>query len=93
MKKRRFGLMSKLAMLIFAVYAAMTLLLLQVQLNEKRERKAELELQVAQQRTINQKSLSEATDYEPGDEDIRRIAREKFGLVDPGEIVFVDISR
>ncbi len=92
MKKKKLKLFPKLVMLIFVVYAVMTLLVLQPQLNKGREKNADLEAQVLQQKTANS-ALSEAIASEPDDADIRRIAREKFGLVDPGEIVFVDISR
>ena len=92
-RKRRFGLMSRLAILIFVVYAAMTLLNLQAKLNEGRAQNDEFEHQVAIKKTVNQKALSEAAVFELSDEDIKRIAREKFGFVEPGEIVFIDISR
>ncbi len=90
-KKRRMGLFSKVVVAIFAVYCAMMLLVLQVQINEKRAMTEQLQQRVEAKRLSNS-ALSEAIDSELDSEAITRLAREKFGYVKPGEIVFFDVS-
>lgn len=92
MRKRRFRIMPKLVMLICLVYAAITLLMMQADLNKAKALQAKQEQQLHQQ-SITNTALSEAIASESGDVDIEHLAREKLGLVKPGEIVFVDVSR
>ena len=91
MKRKRASLLTKLCILAFAVYAVVTLLTLQVQINRKKEENAALMARTETQTQINAK-LTESLASEAGDEYAADLARDKFGLVAPGEKVFVDVS-
>lgn len=90
-KKRRVGFFTKIAVVVFSVYIATTLISLQVQINE---RKREGIAQKQQLEAVNARNaaLSAIIDSELTDEMIAAQARDKLDLVAPGERVFVDIS-
>lgn len=91
MKFKRSSLMTKIIVIIPAVAAAVTLVSLQAQLEEKQAAAAELEQQVVAAEQENQR-LELAIEAAGTDAGIKEIAREKLGLVDSGEIVFYDIG-
>ena len=84
--------MRMLVALVFAVYAAVTLLVLQARINEGTARQIELERMVQAQEVINAALLEDIgfESNEDADARIARIARERIGLVEPGEIIFVN---
>ena len=91
MKKKKANWAVKLCVVLFAVYAVTTLLTLQVQINKKKQENAVLQAQAEQQTQKNAK-LAESLESKVDDAYLTNLAREKFGLVTPGEKVFVDVS-
>ena len=90
-RKKLVGLATKIFVAIFAVYAAFTLVSLQIQISAKREEQAALRAQIEEQ-TLRNAEIEAILNNEDNDEYIARIARDKLGYVSPGERVFVDIS-
>lgn len=90
-KKRRIGLFTKIAVVVFSVYIAITLITLQVQTNE-RKLAGESQKQQLEEVTARNAALKSIIDSEMTDEMIAAQAREKLDLVAPGERVFVDVS-
>ena len=90
-RKKRVGLATKIFVAIFAVYAAFTLVSLQIQISAKREEQAALQAQIEEQ-SLRNAEIEALLNSEDNDEYIARIARDKLGYVAPGERVFVDIS-
>ena len=90
-RKKRVGLATKIFVAIFAVYAAFTLVSLQIQISAKREEQAALQAQIEEQ-SLRNAEIEALLSSEDNDEYIARIARDKLGYVSPGERVFVDIS-
>lgn len=90
-KKRRVSGLAKTATAVFAVYAAFTMVSLQLQIAEKKEEQAQLRAQIEEQELRNAE-IKALLESENSDEYVARIAREKLGYISPGERVFVDIS-
>ena len=90
-RRRRVGFLTKIAIVVFSVYVAVTLITLQVQINERRREEAALTRQLEATKARNA-ALTAAIDSELTDEMIKAQAREKLDLVEPGERVFVDTS-
>lgn len=90
-KKKRVSGLAKTATAVFAVYAAFTLVSLQLQIAEKKEEQALLQAQIEEQELRNAE-IRALLESESSDEYVARIAREKLGYASPGERVFVDIS-
>ncbi len=90
-KKRRVSGLAKTATAVFAVYAAFTMVSLQLQIAEKKEEQARLQAQIEEQ-ALRNAEIKALLESENSDEYVARIAREKLGYISPGERVFVDIS-
>lgn len=90
-KKKRVSGLAKTATAVFAVYAAFTLVSLQLQIAEKKEEQALLQAQIEEQELRNAE-IKALLESENSDDYVARIAREKLGYISPGECVFVDIS-
>ena len=90
-KKKRVSGLAKTATAGFAVYAAFTLVSLQLQIAEKKEEQALLQAQIEEQELRNAE-IKALLESENSDDYVARIAREKLGYISPGERVFVDIS-
>jgi len=90
-KTRRVHIAAKIFVLAFSVYAAFTLVSLQLQIREKEKRVAALQAAIHQQEMEN-RQIQDILDNADDTEYIAEIAREKLGYVAPGERVFVDIS-
>ncbi|MCL2003857.1 MAG: septum formation initiator family protein [Oscillospiraceae bacterium] len=87
--KPKRGLPGKLVILIFAVWAAITLVSLQGQINQKKAERDALELELAAQQ-IQIAMLAKDIESDNMEERIARIARDKLGLVMPEEIIIVN---
>lgn len=90
-KKKKVGLATKIFVAIFSVYAAFTLVSLQLQISNKREEQRRLQEQLETQQTKN----AELEDIVSGDQDeeyIAKIARDSLDYIFPGEKVYVDTS-
>ena len=90
-KKKRVSGLAKTATAVFAVYAAFTLVSLQLQIAEKKEEQALLQAQIEEQELRNAE-IKALLESENSEDYVARIAREKLGYISPGERVFVDIS-
>ncbi len=90
-RKKRVGLATKIFVAAFSVYAAFTLVSLQIRIGSKEEEQKLLEAQVEEQ-SLRNAEIEALLNSEENDEYIARIARDKLGYVLPGERVFVDIS-
>ncbi len=90
-KRKKVSLPVKIAVIAFALYAAVTLLSLQTRIKGQRESNEALADRLSQQEETNAK-LEEDLSSELSDEDLMDMARERLGLVLPGERVFVGVS-
>ena len=91
MRKRKRGIFTKLCIAVFAIYAALTLLTLQGQMNERKASGQELEQRLAYAQQKNAQ-LKAATESDWDEDMIRSVARERLGLVDRGEELYIDMS-
>ena len=90
-RKKRTHFVIKLLFVLFAVYAAVTLVSLQLQIRAKSEEIDSLAQQVDQQQAENEQTRTEV-EQGANEETVAAVAREKLGYVSPGERVFVDTS-
>ncbi len=91
MKFKRSSLITKLIILVLAVYATVTLVSLQSQIQDKRAEAAALQAQITASEQENQR-LSEAIEEANTASGVQDIARSKLGLVTEGELVFYDVG-
>lgn len=91
MKKAKRGLLLKLALVVFFIYASVQILELQIQIGQK---KAAIEQYTSQneQLAIQNESLQNEIDKGLTDEQVEKIAGEKLGLFSPDETVFIGIN-
>lgn len=87
-KTKRAGILTKLVVLALLIYMATTLLNLQGQIAAVQDQKADLSRQVSAQTQLNA-TLADDVANSSDPERIQDIAREKLGLVEPGEKVFI----
>lgn len=92
MKFKKSSLWIKLIVLVLVVYAAVTLVLLQSQVNAKQEEAEALSKDIvsAQQ---EQQRLTDANENIDTDEGVEEVARNKLGMTYPGEITFQDAGK
>lgn len=92
MKLKKAGLITKIVVLALVAYMALSLIGMRGQIAEARSDRDRMETQVK-----NLSAANAAIEYEIGHstdpETIETIAREKLGLVLPGETVYYDISK
>ena len=91
MKFKRAGLVTKIVILAIIVYAGISLVSLKVQVSDAREARDELQTQVDGVLQTNTE-LQYAIDHSTDPETIEDIARNKLGLVKPGEKIFYDVN-
>jgi len=90
-RKRRGNIFAKLVVVGLVVYTSVTLIGLHSQIISAQEARAEMELVVAELGQTNEAYEREIDNrYDP--ETIERIARDRFGLVMPGERTFYAVS-
>ncbi|MDD7772015.1 MAG: septum formation initiator family protein [Faecousia sp.] len=89
MKFKKTRLLTKLLLLAVAVYAVVTLVSLRTQILQKQKQAAALEQQVAAAQQ-EQLELQEDIDKIGTKEGVIKVARERLGMVEDGEIVFYD---
>lgn len=87
-KTKKAGFLTKIVVLALLIYMATSLLNLQSQLRNAEKEQASLSAQVTAQKQENA-DLADAVENNDDPERIQEIAREKLGLVAPGEKVFV----
>ena len=88
---KRSSLVTKVLILVLVVYATVTLVSLQSQVTEKETQAAALQddITAAQQENLR---LEQAINALGTDEGVEAVARQKLGLVAPGEILFYDVG-
>lgn len=91
MKRRKPGLLIKLVVLGVALYAAVTLVSLQLQAEEQARGRDIALLEIERQKRENA-LLQEMLDKSGTDEFIADVARSELGYVSSAEKVFVDIT-
>ena len=91
MRFKRSSLVTKVLILVLVVYATVTLVSLQSQVIEKETLAAALQddITAAQQENLR---LEQAINALGTDEGVEAVARQKLGLVAPGEILFYDVG-
>ena len=91
MKLKRTGLITKLVILILAVYAAVSLSNIHGRIEAARQER-DLKAAEAQSLAAGNATMRSDIEHSGETETIIRIAREKFNLVLPGETVYIDIG-
>ena len=91
MRFTRSSLVTKILVLVLVVYAAVTLVSLQSQLQEKNAQANALVGEVTAIEQENQR-LEQAIDNLDTDEGVEAVARQKLGLVKKNETVFYDVG-
>lgn len=91
MRVKKAGLLTKLVVLALLIATATSLLELNSRLQEAQAEKDELSRQVAAQTQTNA-DLADAIEHSDDPERIADIARDKLGLVEPGEIIFYSMA-
>ena len=91
MRFKRSSLLTKILILVLVVYATVTLVSLQGQVNEKEAEAQALQKDILAAKQENLR-LEQAIDTLDTDEGVENVAREKLGWVAEGEIVFYDIG-
>ncbi len=91
MRRAKSGFFVKLILLAFFVYASTQIIDLQIQIQGK---KNEIETLTAENEQLTAENESMEGDLANGltDEQVEKIAREKLGLANPDETVFVGIT-
>ena len=85
--KKRTNIFLKLAMIVFIVFALVSIIRMQFRLNALKDQAAALRAE-QQEHNYRVEELQEKVDAEFDAEYIERVAREKLGLRMPGEIVY-----
>ncbi len=91
MHVKRAGLLTKLLILVLLVAVASSLLELNSRLNQAQAQKDALIRQVSAQAQTNA-DLADAIEHSDDLDRITDVAREKLGLVTPGEIIFYSMG-
>ena len=91
MKFKRAGILTKLLILILLIGIGVSFLTLRDQISAAQQQEAELAQQAAELKKENDALESDIKNSEDPAL-LEKIAREKLGLVLPGEKIFVDIS-
>lgn len=89
MRFKKTSFLTKLLLLIVAVYAVYTLVRLQDRIQVARQTVSDLEAQVVYAEQDNAQLKQDLNDID-SDRSVRSIARNRLGMVEAGEIVFRD---
>lgn len=92
MKLKRAGMATKLLVLVMLAAVAIALLSTQTKLGAAQADRDALKRQVQEQQEANA-ALQDGIDHSGDPEYLADIARSRLGLVEPGEIEFVDSSK
>ncbi len=91
MKLRKTGIFTKIVIIALAAYAIVSLLSLKSRLAQAEAYQAKLEEEVSRAELENA-GLSYEIEHSADDSTIEDIARDKLGLVKPGEKIFYDVG-
>lgn len=87
MKVKKAGILTKLIIITIMVYAVVTLVTLNSKIAAAEAQKQQLQREAAEVAARNEE-LKYCIEHSGDAETIQKIAREKLGLVMPGEIIF-----
>ena len=90
-KKKKVNLLTKVLVTAFAVYAAFTMVSLQVKIEDMKDAQSQLRRELELQQLLNAE-LYHATNGGIDRDYVAKLAREDLGYIFPGELVFQDIS-
>lgn len=91
MKRRRSSILVKLLLAVVAVYTAIQLINLQIDIYQKKAIMVELQAKIETQ-TQKNATLQQQVDRQLTEEQIKRIARDKLGLSEDNEQIFVNTT-
>ena len=91
MKFKKASIFTKLVIAALMVYAVISLFMVHRQTRQLQDRAATLQQQVSEM-TQSNAELQYQIDHSRDDDMIESVAREKLGLVKPGEKIFYDTS-
>ena len=91
MKFKKASIFTKLVIAALMVYAVISLFMVHRQTRQLQDRAAPLQQQVSEMPQSNAE-LQYQIDHSEDDDMIESVAREKLGLVKPGEKIFYDTS-
>lgn len=91
MKFKKAGIFTTLVIAVLMLYAAISLVMVHRQTRQLQDRAAALQQQVSDM-TQSNAELQYQIDHSDDDDMIESVAREKLGLVKPGEKIFYDTS-
>ncbi len=91
MKKRRVSLLLRIAVLVIAVWGAVTIVKLRLDIRDAEERQAAVRLEIDRQKRENS-IVQELLDSAASEDTIADAARDELGYVSSNEIIFYDVS-
>lgn len=91
MKLRPAGMITKIVIIALILYAGISLLSLKARIEDAREDMGEMQAKVEKARQENAE-LQYEIEHSEDEATIEDIARNKLGLVKPGEKIFYDVS-
>lgn len=91
-KNRKMHIIAGIVAVALILYASVTLISIKTRTQHAQEQKAALEQKI-EEITEENKHLQYQLEHSEDDDTIKDIAREKLGLVEPGEIIFYDEAR
>ena len=91
MKKKRAGILVRLAVLALVVWGAVTIVGLRIEIREAEQRQAAVQLEIDRQKRENA-LVRELLDSSADADTVAEAARDELGYVSSGEIIFYDVS-
>ena len=91
MKLKRSGILTKLVILGILAYLVVAYARMQIRIGEAEDTKVSLQAQV-RTLSVENAALEYEISHSQDTETIEKVAREKLGLVLPGEIIFYDMG-
>jgi len=91
MKMKPAGIITKIVIVAIILYAGISMLTLKTRIEEAREEMSVLQTQV-DQTALKNAELEYEISHSADEATIEDVARNKLGLVNPGEKIFYDVS-
>ena len=85
--RNRLGFFGKLAFVVISLFLVISIVDKSIEINDLKEKEKKIKEQV-QSYTLQVERLESQLEEEVSEETIRRIAREKLNLRDPGDLVY-----
>lgn len=87
LKFKRAGILTKLILAVLLIYVITSLVVLRTKIQDARDAQAQLEQQALETTAVNEE-MRYAIENSDDDDVIKDVARDKLGLVEPGEEVY-----